>query len=242
MKNIGLLDDDLEEVKSIRRTIQHQSQKTGIDQKYGEKYSFVEYDANKYNSDLKVELIREIIEDINEGKLDTLIIDFKLMANGNMMNGTEIYDTILKAVPKFPCVILTQIVDDCRVVDYMDPDKIYDKRRFFSISDEKDVNIGHTSFEKVRNIFRNMEIYVEQRGELTKALERSQNEYYAKKDAKSLTKLVKTEEEISDFIPSVISKRESEFNAEQLKETVKFIREAKKLMEAIDGKVSKTQD
>lgn len=117
---------------------------------------FKEYEiVNKKKKDL----FNEIIEDISEERIHTLIVDYKLDTSQIVIKGWEIVDFVHEHIPEFPVVILTNVPEDSKESIYIDADKVYPKKIF--------LNTKHSSTkDMVNNILSNIQKYLKRRKEL----------------------------------------------------------------------------
>ena len=63
-------------------------------------------------------------------KLSSLIVDYKIIVKTYKIKGTEIFKKIKEEVPKFPVIILTEVVEESTEPDFVDADKVYKEKRF----------------------------------------------------------------------------------------------------------------
>ena len=152
MYTIGLIDDEESQLKTIRRTI-----KTNA--RGDEKYDFKAYLISDNATDFVEKVFEEVINDIRELKLSSLIVDYKIIVKTSKIKGTDIFKKIKEEVPKFPVIILTEVVEESTEPDFVDADKVYKKKDFYKIESEY-------SKEKVFNIFDSMRKYIGQRDKL----------------------------------------------------------------------------
>ena len=116
---IGIIEDDSQELNSIKRTIY-----TNLSSEHSVLYK----DYNLSNNSINYSnIISEIKNDILDDQIMLLIIDNKLVIEGNRLKGTSIYEEVKKIASDFPVIIMTNYRDEAYDSDYVDPDKIYDK-------------------------------------------------------------------------------------------------------------------
>ena len=218
MYKIGLIDDESNELIRIRRTIKANAPKDVI-------FDFKQYELNTNVSNLMKEIASQVIEDIKHNEINTLIIDYKIMIETEKMEGTEILKQILQVAPNFPMVILTDIVADSIAHDFVDPDKVYKKSEFFKVLEDY-------SKQKVLNLFRNMERYVNTRNSLEQELKDLKKDI-DKEGSKQETvdKIVSVESELDKLCPTNQSQIEKVFDAKKVKEILEILEKANKLME-----------
>lgn len=218
MYKIGLIDDESNELIKIRRTIKANAPKDVI-------FDFKQYELNTNVSNLMKEIASQVIEDIKHNEINTLIIDYKIMIETEKMEGTEILKQILQVAPNFPMIILTDIVEDSIAHDFVDPDKVYKKSEFFKVLEDY-------SKQKVLNLFRNMERYVNTRNSLEqelKDLKKDINKEGSKQE--TVNKIVSVESELDKLCPTNQSQIEKVFDAKKVKEILEILEKANKLME-----------
>jgi hypothetical protein len=87
MYTIGLIDDEETQLKTIRRTI-----KTNAGN--GEKYDFKTYLISDNATDFVEKVFEDVINDIREMKLSSLIVDYKLIVKTSKIKGTDIFKKI----------------------------------------------------------------------------------------------------------------------------------------------------
>lgn len=159
MYTIGIIDDKEGERADIQVSILENVPNA-------EEFEFKEYDLDHR---VKEELFQEIIADITEERIQTLIVDYKLDTAQNVIKGWEIVDFVHGKVPEFPVVILTNVPDESRESDYIDADKVYPKVIFLDTAQEEATRM-------VENIMLNIQRYVKRRkdleGNLVRALEK----------------------------------------------------------------------
>lgn len=154
MYRIGIVDD----VPSDRADIQ-----VAIWDSCSDKNSvqFKEYELLDRTKD---QILREIIDDVTEGEIQALIVDFKLDTTAEVIEGWEIIEFVHDEAPEFPMVILTHAPNEGRESPYTDADKVYAKEYFLKVASSE-------SKAMVDNIFLNMERYVGNRKRLEAELE-----------------------------------------------------------------------
>ncbi len=123
---IGLIDDEESQLSKIRRTIKTNAKKE-------EQYDFKSYLISDKASDVVSDVFEEVIDDIKNMKLSSLIVDYKIIVKTYKIKGTEIFKKIKEEVPKFPVIILTEVVEESTEPDFVDADKVYKKKDFYKI-------------------------------------------------------------------------------------------------------------
>ena len=236
MHIIGLIDDEETQLKMIRRTI-----KTNA--KISEQYDFKSYLISDNDSDVVPELFEQVISDISaisdistisaisdksdiiDLKLSALIVDYKIMVKTSKIKGTDIFKRIKEEVPKFPIIILTEVVEESTEPDFIDADKVYKKKDFYKLESEY-------SKEKVFNIFDSMRKYNDQRDKLQLAIEdlkRKLTDGSKKRDV--IPEILSLESQLDDFVPTEQSQIDKVFDENKAKEIVALIEKANDLLE-----------
>lgn len=219
---IGIIDDDENEINSIQRTIITIIKRNNL---IASNIEFKIYDLNSEAGKLTDELIYQVINDISNFEISLLIIDHKIMVNSNeLLNGSDIFEQIRKVAPDFPTIIMTNVVEDSMKNNYVDPDKVYAKSEFFKI--------GEYAKEKTENILKNIQRYKKLRDTTQEELEELKSELI--KDTENqeiINKIVEKEKELDKYLPKQRTYLEEAMNPEELKEILKLIEDAKKLLE-----------
>lgn len=219
---IGIIDDDENEINSIQRTIITIIKRNNLDV---DDIEFKIYDLNSETGKLTDNLIKQVIEDISKFKISLLIIDHKIMVNSNeLLNGSDIFEQIRKVAPDFPTIIMTNVVEDSMKNNYVDADKVYAKSEFFKIQ-------GYAK-EKTENILRNIKRYENLRNSTQQELEELKSELVKDTENQEIVnKIVEKEKELDKYLPIQQSYLEEAINLEELKEILKLIEDAKKMLE-----------
>ncbi|MBC1424175.1 hypothetical protein HCI96_04145 [Listeria seeligeri] len=144
MYRIGIVEDSEDEIAKIERTLDF----FNID--FDMSYYFSERTYTPEN--IVEKLSSHIIIEIQSDKIDGLIIDYKIVLDDIIIEGNEIYREINMVIPKFPIIILTEIVDEPEGKTYMDADKVYRKSTFFNFE-------SRTSKDMYTKFFKNMDHY-----------------------------------------------------------------------------------
>ena len=216
---IGIIDDDKNEIDSIRRTIITIIKRYNLDV---DELKFKIYDLNSDVGKLTANLIKVIIDDILKFEISILIIDHKIVVNSNeIFNGSE---QIRKEAPDFPTIIMTNVVEDSMKNNYVDPDKVYAKSEFFKIEEY--------AKEKTENMLKNVKRYNELRSTTQEELDELKSELAKNTENQDIVnKIVEKEKELDKYLPMQRSYLEEVINIEELKQILKLIEDAKKLME-----------
>lgn len=219
---IGIIDDDKNEIDSIQRTIITIIKKYNLDIN---ELKFKIYDLNSDVGKLTDNLIKVIVDDILKFEISILIIDHKIVVNSNeIFNGSDIFEQIRKDAPDFPTIIMTNVVEDSMKNNYVDPDKVYAKSEFFKI--------GEYAKEKTENMLKNVKRYNELRSTTQEELDELKSELAKNTENQDIVnKIVEKEKELDKYLPMQRSYLEEVINIEELKQILKLIEDAKKLME-----------
>ncbi len=215
---IGLIDDEETQLKKIRRTI-----KTNA--KANEKYDFKSYLISDNASDVISEVFEQVISDIRESKLSSLIVDYKIIVKTTKIRGTDIFKRIKDEVPKFPIIILTEVVEESTEPEFIDADKVYKKKDFYMIESEY-------SKEKVFNIFDSMRKYHDQRDKLQLTIEDLKQKLTdGSRGREVIGDILSLESQLDDFVPTEQSQIDKVFDENKAKEIVALIEKANDLLE-----------
>ena len=213
---IGIIDDELFNVKTIRGIIKANTT---------EEVEFKTYLVENVNEISVSKIYKDVIKDIEDNNISTLIIDEKIVTNSNEIRGSEIFEKIKKQVNKFPMVILTNFPDDCMKENLIDPDKIYKKIEFLNIDSE-------ISRELVKKIFLNLKKYMENRDEVEQKIKSLESEIETKGNKTEIVKdIMKNEEILKDLKPTDFRQIEKIMGPEKIKEILDLIKEANNLTE-----------
>lgn len=215
---IGIIDDEQSAISKIRGIIKEN--KPADIEVYFKTY-FLE---NEKGISIK-KLSKEILEDIKNNDINTLIIDQKIIVSVGEVEGIEIFKSIKDAVDKFPIIMLTNVADECMKDDFVDPDKVYKKRDFFAIDDEK-------SKELVRKIFINAKKYNDSRTQIEAKLRVLQNEISENgNNAEIVSEIIDNEEKLSELKPTDYTQIEKIVNPQKIKDVLDLLNEVNNLLE-----------
>lgn len=215
---IGIIDDEQSAISKIRGIIK-ENKPADIEVDF--KTYFLE---NEKGISIK-KLSKEILEDIKNNDINTLIIDQKIIVSVGEVEGIEIFKSIKDAVDKFPIIMLTNVADDCMKDDFVDPDKVYKKRDFFAIDDEK-------SKELVRKIFINAKKYNDSRTQIEAKLRVLQNEISENgNNAEIVSEIIDNEEKLSELKPTDYTQIEKIVNPQKIKDVLDLLNEVNNLLE-----------
>lgn len=214
---IGLIDDEERQLKTMRRTI-----KTNAPRSL--EYDFKSYSLSKESGRLVDEVFRDVMQDIVNEEISCLIIDYKIMVKTTKIKGTDIFKKIKEVVPKFPIIILTDVVEESIEPNFIDADKVYKKREFFKLDEEY-------SKEKVYNIFDSMRKYVSQRDSLKLTLTDLKEKMVKGNGTGKIKDVLKLESEIAEFLPSDQTQIDKVFDEDKAKKIVELIEKANNMLE-----------
>lgn len=219
---IGIIDDDGNEINSIQRAIITIIKRNNLD---ADNVEFKIYELNSDAGKLTENLINQVTEDISKFEISLLIIDHKIVANSNeLLNGSDIFEQIRKIAPDFPTIIMTNVVEDSMKNNYVDADKVYAKSEFFKIQEY--------AKEKTENILRNIKRYENLRNSTQQELEELKSELVKDTENQEIVnKIVEKEKELDKYLPIQQSYLEEIINLEELKEILKLIEDANKMLE-----------
>ncbi len=215
---IGLIDDEESQLKKIRRTI-----KTNA--KTDEPFGFKSYLIPDKASNVVSDVFGEVINDIKALKLSSLIVDYKIIVKTSKIKGTDIFKRLKEEVPKFPAILLTEVVEESTEPDFVDADKVYKKRDFYKIESEY-------SKEKVFNIFDSMRKYVGQRDRLQLTIDDlKQKLAKGSMGREAVSEILALESQLDGFVPTDQSQIDKVFDKHKAKEIVALIEKANVLLE-----------
>lgn len=218
MYTIGLIDDEEAQIITIRRTIK-------INAPSNIEYDFKSYSLSSESSKLVNEVFNQVIEDIKKREIACLIIDYKIMVRTTKVKGTDIFGMLKRTVPKFPIIILTDVLEESIEPDFIDADKVYKKSKFFRLKEEY-------SKEKVSNIFDSMKKYIGKRDQLQLTLDDLQKKMSEDNGIENnLEEVLKVEKELDDFCPIEQTQIDKVFDVDKVREIVELIEKANKLLE-----------
>lgn len=218
MYTIGLIDDVESEVDNIRSTI------FVTWKKVRELPNEVEFKLYKLAPvpEFKEKLQKELLHDVENNVIQSLIVDYKLDSLREVIAGKEIVEFMHDEVPAFPVIILTNVPQSSKKEDVIDPDKVYAKEDFFLLDSAQ-------SKEMAFKIYRNIERYIGRRkrleASLAEMLEKLHEVQGQQKDVHSstadaevmlLTQIAETEDELGDYTPMGPTTAEKNFDLSEL--------------------------
>lgn len=215
---IGIIDDEETSISKIRGIIK-ENKPRNIEVDF--KIYFLENEEGVSITKLS----NEILNDIKQGNIVTLIIDQKIMGNTAEIEGTEIFKNIKEKVDKFPIIMLTNVPEECMENTFVDPDKVYKKSEFFAIDEEK-------SKEQVNKIFINAKKYIEIREQLETQLRILENEIsQTGNNTEIVNKILDNEEKLRELKPTDYTQIEKIVNPQKIKDILDLLNEVNKLLE-----------
>lgn len=217
---IGIVDDEESAVRKIKVTIKENRPENSD-------VSFKEYLLGE-QEDIKVEkLTMQVLEDIQNNEIVTLIIDEKIIRNATEVAGSKLFDEIKQKVERFPMIILTNWSEDVEMTYLIDPDKIYKKIDFFDLESEK-------SREQVKNIFINAKVYKENREQLERKiqdLEEKIGNQGTTQQTETINEISKHEEKLKQLKPTDYTQIEKYMKPDEIREVLDILKKANDLLE-----------
>ena len=217
---IGIVDEDVEDIEDIERTIIFNKPEAIAE----EQIVFQKYDIPADTDSIISTISDKITQDIICNKIQSIIVDYKIISNMECIEGTDIFRIINETAPKFPIIILTNLPQDCYAKEFVDADKIYSKGQFFKVGEAY-------SKEKTLNIFKNMENYSSLRAKLStklnSCLSTLETQGYSQE---TLGEIIETEKLLDSYYPQQQSTIEKELNVADLKSAVDLIKEVNSIL------------
>ncbi len=215
---VGIIDDEQNIIRKIRGTIkENRPEDIELD--------FKTYFLENENGISIKKMSKEILEDIKNNKINTLIIDQKIIMNAGEVEGIEIFKNIKDVVDKFPVIMLTNVADECIKDDFVDPDKVYKKSDFFAIDEEK-------SKELVRKIFINAKKYNDNRMQIEAKIRVLQDKISKNgNNAEIVSEIIDNEEKLSELKPTDYTQIEKIVNPQKIKDVLDLLNEVNNLLE-----------
>lgn len=209
MWRIGIIDDKEGERADIQVSILE-----NVDSR--EEIDFKEYEIERRD---KEDLFQEIVSDVSEEVIHTLIVDYRLDTSQTVIKGWEIVDYVHNEIPEFPVIIMTNVPDESKESPYIDADKVYPKIIF--------LNTHHESTpEMVKNIILNIQRYVKRRkdleGNLALELEKLDKN---STDEEIIGNVMELEKKLSKYTETDQTILDQTFDLGELKEVLNDLRE-----------------
>lgn len=211
MWTIGIIEDKESERNDIQVSIWE-----GADNK--ERISFKIYELADKES-----LLAEVMDDITDDRIHTLLVDYKIDIEKLVIDGGEIVKYLHDRVPDFPVIIMTNVLES-KESPYIDSDKVYPKIKFFNTETED-------SREMVQNILRNIRRYEGRRKELEGQLDLQLERF--RKDSSNgeiVENILKIENELSKFKEMNQTTIDQAFDMQELKEVIRELQDIDKLL------------
>lgn len=206
---IGIVEDKESELDNIKRIFYSY---------YKENCDFQDYIIDEYGE--KEELVNKILDDIQNTRIDVLVVDYLISREGFKIVGNEVYESVKKHIQNFPVIILTQYVDDSQRSEIIDPDKVYRKSIFFDINTQE-------SKDSLKNIDISIRNFQKQKEEIEqKILYEQQKIKYREIDPSVLINLSELELNLNKYIVSdSATELDKLFDTSQLECAVKLIKD-----------------
>lgn len=215
---IGLVDDNVEQLSDIRAAIKaNRPQEIEI--------KFKAYSIPQ-NSESAIEILfKEILDDIKNGEIHSLIIDYKIVIATKNIQGSDLFNLVKMDVSNFPVIILTERPEESKKPNFIDADKVYVKREFLKIKEEY-------SKEKINNILDSIEKYVSQKDSLLAKLEEHQNKMNSDSDKIStIQDIIEIENQLSMFVPMDVTQADKIIDKTKITELTNLINSLDTLLE-----------
>lgn len=213
MYRIGIIDDNLHEVDDIQATIYTVWTKRSD---APNEIDFKHYELSSA-SGFKEQLLQDLVYDIENSIIQSLIVDYKLDSMRTVLEGKDIVAYLRDKVPFFPVIILTNAPQGSKCEEKIDPDKVYDKRSFLDLD-------GSASSDMAFNIYLNIKRYVNQRNNLEQRLASALTEYTSRNgadvDIELIDEISRIEEELSNYTITEQSHAERAFDLSELRELI----------------------
>lgn len=218
MFTIGLIDDVQSELDDIRSTIMLTWKKA---LQMPNEVDFKLYDL-KPVANFRENLQKELLHDVENNVIQSLIVDYKLDSIRQVIEGKSIVKYMHNEVPAFPVIILTNVPQTSKQEDAIDPDKVYAKEEFFLFD-------SPSSKEMTFKIYRNIKRYIGRRKiletSLTEALEKLHRQQAqtalepsdTDSEIELLAEISKIEDELGDYTPMEETTAAKNFDLSELK-------------------------
>ncbi len=215
---IGMIEDDMAEASSVMLSLVHNAEQLGEE-------SFILYELEKKDNFCQ-ELFEKLIKDVQDDRVQCLIVDYKLDTLDEVLEGIEVVNFMHEVVPEFPVVILTDVPDKSKENDKADPDKVYAKEIFMKPDDVK-------TKEMVYHIIRNIERYTKKRAELEIRRKQILDKVVDNTEYEDETygELLKIEQELNKYVPIEMTGIDQAYDMKSMREGLEMLREYKNLLE-----------
>lgn len=214
MWRIGIIDDKEGERADIQVSILE-----NVERK--EEVEFKEYEIERRE---KEELLKEILNDITEENIQTLIIDYRLDTSMMVIKGWEIADSVHNEIPEFPVIIMTNVPEESKESPYIDADKVYPKIIFLNTRHEDTPGM-------VKNIMLNIQRYIKRRNDLEGRLrlELKKLDQNSTND-EVISNILEIEQTLSKYKETEQTILDQTFDLGELKEVLEDIKDINKLL------------
>lgn len=215
---IGMIEDDQAEASSVMMSLDLNAEQLNEE-------SFKLYELEK-KENFREKLFERLIKDVQENKIQCLIVDYKLDTLDEVLEGIEVVNFMHESVPEFPVVILTDVPEKSKENDKADPDKVYAKEIFMKPDDRE-------TKEMVYHIVRNLERYTKRRSELEISRDQLLDKLVAESEYDDGTygKLLEVERELSRYVPIEMTGVDRAYDMEDMEEALEALKEYKSLLE-----------
>lgn len=207
MITIGIIEDNMQQCDDIEVVIRDNWFED-------DQIEFKRYDLSGNSRD---KLYKELLDDITEKRIHTLIVDYKLDTNKEIIKGWDIVDFLHSELPEFPVIVLTNAPDDSRESIYIDADKVYAKKTFLNPQLQ-------STKEQVENLTLNMQRYIKRREKLEKELDAKLNELFlSSEDIDLLAEIARIESQLDGYTQTQISQLDIKADFREIQETLRLI-------------------
>ena len=207
MITIGLIEDNMQQCDDIEVVIRDNWLED-------DQIEFKRYDLS---GNSREKLYKELLDDITEKRIHTLIVDYKLDTNKEIIKGWDIVDFLHSELPEFPVIVLTNAPDDSRESIYIDADKVYAKKTFLNPQLQ-------STKEQVENLTLNMRRYIKRREKLEKELDAKLNELFlSSEDIDLLAEIARIESQLDGYTQTQISQLDIKADFREIQETLRLI-------------------
>ncbi|MBO6146762.1 MAG: hypothetical protein J6O70_04195 [Lachnospiraceae bacterium] len=207
MITIGLIEDNMQQCDDIEVVIRDNWLED-------DQIEFKRYDLS---GNSREKLYKELLDDITEKRIHTLIVDYKLDTNKEIIKGWDIVDFLHSELPEFPVIVLTNAPDDSRESIYIDADKVYAKKTFLNPQLQ-------STKEQVENLTLNMQRYIKRREKLEKELDAKLNELFlSSEDIDLLAEIARIESQLDGYTQTQISQLDIKADFREIQETLRLI-------------------
>ncbi|EOS27239.1 hypothetical protein C806_00207 [Lachnospiraceae bacterium 3-1] len=184
----------------------------------------IEFKEYELEARTRQDIVSEIRQDVEDGNIQALIVDFKLDTTADVIKGWEIIEFMHEETPEFPVVIMTNAPDESKESQYTDADKVYAKKIF--LRPELD-----TTKELVKNIMLNMERYTVRRKDLETQLAVALKKLDGNgANQETLEEIIKIENELSRYKQIYQTRMDTALDMSDLREAFAELEKYEKLL------------